>query len=522
MRTVYIFLFTAAMVSNMGVANAEPRTGINWESLIPEQRVAHYAVSPDTEVSELVVKFREGTGVRLRNGSLLSASKQPLPPDLSANEHAADLDEVERIAQTNGQRIVRTFASFKEDELDSLKKAGEQESGTVLEDLNLYHAIALQPGTRYRNVEAIVRRLNKLKSVELAYAQTKPQPASHLSTPNFISYQGYLEDPPNGINATWALNQRGGTGMGVRIVDVEGSWRVTHEDFPALFYDSGNHINELSRRNHGTAVVGILAARDNGIGMRGIVPSAQIGVQSYSFSNNGADAIVRAATQAGRNGVVVLEMHAAGPGDSSPCSCTTSTCNYLPLEYWSAYFAAIQTAVANGVNVVEAGGNGSVNLDDPVYAGAFDRGLRDSGAILVGAGRAAAREPLCFTNFGTRIDMHGWGNDVATLGYGVLFTGDHADEDQFYTTAFGGTSSASPIVAGAVASVQGIALSNGLTPLRPLEMRALLSTTGTPQAYNLANNIGPLPNIKAAAESMLGIAPNNLSWLPAIFSLIVE
>lgn len=520
MRTKYIFLFTAAMVSNMGVANAEPRTGINWESLTPEQRVAHYAVPPDTEVSELVVKFREATGVRLRNGSLLSASKQPLPPDLSANELAADLVEVVRIAQTNGQRIVRTFASFTEDELDSQKKVGEQESGKVLEDLNLYHAIAIQPGTRYKNVEAIVRRLNKLKSVELAYAQTKPQPASHLSTPNYISYQGYLDDPPNGINATWALNQRGGTGMGVRIVDVEGSWRVTHEDFPILFYDSGNHINELYRRNHGTAVIGILAARDNGIGMRGIVPDAQIGVQS--ISGTGADAIALAATQAGRNGVVVVEMHSQGPNDSTPCNCTVGTCNYLPMEYWSAYFAAIQTAVANGVNVVEAGGNGSVNLDDPVYAGAFDRNIRDSGAILVGAGRSAAREPLCFTNFGTRIDMHGWGNNVATLGYGVLFTGDHTDENQFYTTAFGGTSSASPIVAGAVASVQGIALSNGLTPLRPLEMRTLLSTTGTPQAYNLTNNIGPLPNIKAAAESMLGIAPNDLSWLPAIISLIVE
>ena len=41
-------------------------------------------------------------------------------------------------------------------------------------------------------------------------------------------------------------------------------------------------------------------------------------------------------------------------------------------------FHAIQTAVAQGFVVVEAAGNGNVNLDQPACDGLFDRTVRDS------------------------------------------------------------------------------------------------------------------------------------------------
>ena len=60
------------------------------------------------------------------------------------------------------------------------------------------------------------------------------------------------------------------------------------------------------------------------------------------------------------------------------------------------------------------------------------------------------RVRLDFSNYGSRVDVQGWGRMVATLEYGDLqsCTGAEADyTDRHYTGEFAGTSSASPIVA---------------------------------------------------------------------------
>ena len=99
------------------------------------------------------------------------------------------------------------------------------------------------------------------------------------------------------------------------------------------------------------------------------------------------------------------------------------------------------------------------------------------------------------------MDLQGWGESVATAGYGALF--DPGDARQRYTAYFSGTSSASPIVAGAVAAVQGALLAQGMDPLAPAEIRELLVSTGTPQPEPDAQTpIGPLPNIAAALETL--------------------
>ena len=106
------------------------------------------------------------------------------------------------------------------------------------------------------------------------------------------------------------------------------------------------------------------------------------------------------------------------------------------------------------VIVVEAAGNGTVNLGDTAYQDRFNRDTRDSGAILVGAGTSDTREPMCLSNYGERLDLQGWGDSIVTTGYGDL---DGANPNEYYTAEFGGTSGAAAIVAGAVASLQGVA-----------------------------------------------------------------
>jgi hypothetical protein len=119
---------------------------------------------------------------------------------------------------------------------------------------------------------------------------------------------------------------------------------------------------------------------------------------------------------------------------------------------------------------------------------------------MVAAGTPYQLLPEWFTNYGSRIDAHGWGSQVVTTGYGDLQGGG---PDQEYTSDFGGTSAASPMIVGAAACIQGVAGAVNEACLHPLQMRQLITDTGTPQGSD-PRYIGPRPNIGAALESFFG------------------
>jgi hypothetical protein len=178
-----------------------------------------------------------------------------------------------------------------------------------------------------------------------------------------------------------------------------------------------------------------------------------------------------------------------------------------PVEYDDDVFNAIQIAVANGFVVVEAAGNGGVNLDQAACGSKFDRNVRDSGAIIVGAGGTPGsndRERLGFSSYGSRVDLQGWGQNVVTTGYGDLYTNpdDPNNPNFWYTSTFNGTSSASPIVAGAAANLQGISLERFGTFLPSSEIRQLLVETGSPQQGDTSENIGTRPDLRAAITAI--------------------
>ncbi|WP_315820771.1 hypothetical protein [Paraflavitalea speifideaquila] len=72
-----------------------------------------------------------------------------------------------------------------------------------------------------------------------------------------------------------------------------------------------------------------------------------------------------------------------------------------------------------------------------------------------------------------------------------------------YTSAFGGTSGASPIIVGAALIVQGMHKAAVGSLLSPRQMRDLLSNpaTGTAQGTGIAGNIGIMPNLRAIIEN---------------------
>ncbi|WP_067465063.1 S8 family serine peptidase [Nocardia amamiensis] len=340
-------------------------------------------------------------------------------------------------------------------------------------------------------------------------------------TPDLTERQGYLDAAPQGIAARWAWTVPGGRGAGVRVVDVEGAWRFTHEDLQANQGGviGGSPAPDRGWRDHGTAVAGAISADVNAYGVTGIAPEAHMRAVSI-FGSGSAAAIRSAADVLGPGDVILLEVHRPGP--RFDYAGRPDQRGYIPVEWWPDDSAAIRYAVGKGVIVVEAAGNGGEDLDAALYDtrppefpaawhNPFRGGAADSGAIIVGAGapppgfhgrdHGPARSRLTFSNYGERVDAQGWGMEVTTTGYGDLQGG--SDEDLWYTDVFSGTSSASPIVTGAVASYQGMS-GAGAGRKTPGEVRTRLRETGSPQTDALerpaTQRIGNLPDL----ESLLG------------------
>ncbi|MDM7917004.1 MAG: S8 family serine peptidase, partial [Candidatus Eisenbacteria bacterium] len=295
-------------------------------------------------------------------------------------------------------------------------------------------------------------------------------------TPDFSPMQGYLYDSPLGLFADSAWTFPGGKGQGVRVLGLEFGWQWTHEDLKDPFYLT----HDQGPSDHGTATIGEIMGQHNGYGVNGVAPDVQIG---GIWVEDLASAILEA--------ISVLS-----PGDVYNMSLQTD--GNLPVELWPDWFAAIQTGSALGVNCLEAAGNGGANLDDPGLGGKFDRHVRDSGAVMCGAGRPTNLGAESFSNYGERVSLQAWGSSVVTTGYGDLQGGD---PDVRYTANFGGTSSATPMVAGVVASLEGQSLALFGVPLTPWLVEEILSMTGTPYAGD--RKIGERPNLAAARGRLL-------------------
>lgn len=385
-------------------------------------------------------------------------------------------------------------------------------NATTPNDLAAWHHVVVANANQ---AEAVATALRNQNSVVTAYVvpeiseatiSTPPTPrtATRTTSGNYEAQQTYLRSAAEGgIDAYSAWKVPGGTGKNVTVTDVERGWALHHEDLSKLANAPLTMDNLIKDHDHGTAVAGVIWGDRNDFGVTGIAHDAAAQVSPVTTTDHHqsvAAAIWRAAENSTAGDVIVLEQQIVGCGG-----------DVAPVEVVPSIHEAIKASVERGIHVVEAAGNGQQNLDDDCYGGAeFPKGYGPSGAIMVGAGGACntdPRYPMWFTNYGTRLDIQGWGECVVTTGYGDL-AGDTPSNE--YAGGFSGTSSASAVIGGVVASLSSVAEEHN-KPLPPAQMRAVLKKTGVAQTGD--KKIGPLPDLRSAINA-LGIATPSTPGTP--------
>jgi len=469
---------------------------------------------PDTHRREA---YRRRLVVKLKPEALIEGMTEgaaKLLPGFKAGEAAAldltgqlwgDLEQ-----EFPGLAVERMFPSVSTPNLKGLPKAAVAPAAPVAPtDSSLlgYFTLDVAPDL----IDQVLSRVVKRDDVELAYlegAPTRP-PEVQLAQVDDQPLQGYLNPAPEGIDASFAWPFSGGKGQQVQLVDVERGWDLDHQDLVGL------HIGQpLSGLNgdffgHGTSVLGIVAAPGtNPTGVVGIAPRlASVKVVSQwrrpdRYST--AAALLSAAEALNAGDVLLVEAQTTIDDNGLPIDKN----GFLPVEVEPAVFDVLQLVNRWGITVVEAAGNGGRLLDDVTDVlgrRVFNRAIRDSGAILVGAALISQTPPLNHprhpdSNFGDRIDCYGWGNGVFTAGNGE-FGGGLTD----HTNRFSGTSAAAAMVAGAALLVQSMAKANGLGPFSPAALRRILSdpANGTTSANPANDRIGVMPDLKKIIHNVL-------------------
>jgi subtilisin family serine protease/chitodextrinase len=253
--------------------------------------------------------------------------------------------------------------------------------------------------------------------------------------------------------------------------DSGGQSRYTAGFSPA---DNGNG-NAVSGSAHGVSCAGSIAASHNSIGVRGVAPLVNLISVNIFIGGESTQDIADGFTWAKNQGADVMS------NSWGYTSCTASFANINN---------AMSDANSNGRGglgsvVVFASGNG--------YKSCVDYPANQSSVIAVGA-FANTGVRSAYSNYGPALDIVAPSNNVGGPGAGVRTTdrmGGNGYNSTNYTSTFGGTSSACPVVSGVAALVLGYNAT-----LTSAEVKNILYTT--------AGTIGSVNEYGAGKVNALG------------------
>lgn len=260
------------------------------------------------------------------------------------------------------------------------------------------------------------------------------------------------------VNVTTVWDSFKGTGIRIGIVDD--GLQTTHPDLTSNVdlindFDFNGGDEDPSpgpADHHGTACAGVAAARgNNGIGVSGTAPEATLVglrlIAEPTTDQQDADAFDH------RNGLIAIKSNSWGPYDTAYGAQGPG-----PLALAALVSGATTGRGGKGTIFLWAAGNGNGSGDDSNYDGWANSPYAIAVSAVNDKGRAAwYSEPganilVCAPSNGgkqgvtttDRLGEEGYNEDGGTVEYP-----DFSDPD--YTNSFGGTSSATPAVAGVIA-----------------------------------------------------------------------
>lgn len=215
------------------------------------------------------------------------------------------------------------------------------------------------------------------------------------------------------------------TGKGAVIAIIDTGCDLNHPDLRENiigYYNSTDVSNEkdaMDKNGHGTFVAGVIAARDNNIGIVGVAPEAQLYIIKASYNNEGYftySDVIRAINKCVELGNInIINLSIGGDLD-------------IPLLK-----EALEQARDNGILVICAAGN--YGTDKALYPAAYQIGL--SVASL--------------NNVGTLADYSNYGINSNIAAPGLLYS-TSLDNSYKYSV---GTSFATPLVSGTAGLIYG-------------------------------------------------------------------
>jgi serine protease len=446
----------------------------------------------------VVIRFQQGFDSR-RHDDAVGYLRQRDPAILKRLESAFGAIRIEPV-----------FSEKTRGKLPQLQRlAVERDPSYDPSDLTAFHYVEAENAD---DLMALAKTLAASPAIRSADVEIPgPDPLVNDMDDPLSANQTYLDAAPGGLDARYAWTFTGGDGAGQRVIDIEQGWTFNHEDLTSHGITQLNGVLVDTSRAHGTAVLGELCAIDNALGCTGFAPNiASVFVASRNPSL--ANSIVDVLDSLDFGDVMLLETQDGVPG--------TVPIMYGPSEVVEAVREACRLATALGIIVVAAGGNGTsggsapaTNLDTFADAGgslvlfrnAANPDFFDSGAIIVAAATSAAPHTrLDYSTHGRRIDCYAWGHNVTTCSSNPM------GATSLYRNDFGGTSGASPMVAGAALCVQGIYQAATGGRLSPRQMRRILSDPefNTPRAPSEATAIGVMPNLRSIIDNVLSIVPD--------------
>ncbi|RFT09876.1 peptidase [Providencia rettgeri] len=291
--------------------------------------------------------------------------------------------------------------------------------------------------------------------------------SSNEITPNFTYLQKYL-DAPMGMNVrnAWEKNIDGSQAV-VRHLDF-GVYK-NHEDLKNSNLIVVSSRPETQDCNHGTASTGCIIATKNAFGVTGIAHNCQF----YFYDTDDLDQLT----------------NDAQPGDIVSLDIQFSFGEkLLPATAVRNWWERIKIMVDKGATVILAAGNGGLDLSEPGVMTDFG----DNGSMLVGACNNQTGSRAYFSNYNQKSSLiNSWGDwSVTTTGYGSLQK--YPGNERNYTKDYSGTSSATPLCAGALALLQGYAKQHQII-LSAWGMRELIRKSTYTEGVN--DGIGYRPNV---------------------------